>query len=490
VTSAASLPPFWAERVRRNRERAIPRLLERLAGHGVVDNFRPGTERRGLWFTDSDLYKWMEAAAWAGDVAELEPVVETVLAAQEPDGYLHTNFGREGQLPRWHDLSWSHELYCAGHFVQAAVARVRVQGRADLLDAAERLADCVARDLPPGARDHHPVIETALVDLFRATQHARHLDLARDLADRVPWPAWDRLQGHAVCALYFASGLTDLALETGDERRAEAVRRWHADLLAHSVYVTGGIGGRWVGEAVGEPYELPQARSYTEVCAAVAAIGWHRRMHALTGDHEAMRWLLRTLHNAFLAGVGEAGDEWFYAVPHATTCTADESPWIGDRTPAAVAGPLPLRRAPWRDVTCCPTNATRLLASLPHLGLPLVEPGDAPAWWVTAHHRVESLGGRVALEREPFVYCFEGLDQPAGVDVRDIAVDPDAPVETVRVDGLDAVALRVRGTVLDADRLYSPATRARAATFTAVPFHAFANRGPSPMVVWVHRAPG
>lgn len=494
VAGATPVSPFLARLVAANRARGIPRLLERLDAHGVLANFTsPPAERRGLWFTDSDLYKWIEAAAWAGDVDELEPVVEAVLGSQCPDGYLNTNFGRDGQLPRWHDLSWSHELYCSGHFMQAAVARFRSLGRSDLLDAAERFADCIARELPAGARDRHPVIEMALVDLYRVTGKARHLDLAVDLADRVEWRGWDRLQGHAVCALYFASGMTDLAIETGDAARRDAVSRWYDALLAESVYLTGAVGGRWVAEAVGEPYELPQSRSYTETCAAVAAIQWHERMHRLTGDPRALAWRAITMHNAFAAGVAEVGDEWFYATPHATSCRAEEHPWIGDTMPAEIAGPLPLRRAPWRDVTCCPPNAARLLAALPHSEL-LLDPlgllGPAGvAEWVEANHRVESLRGAVALWRAPFVYCFEGADQPDGVDVRDIAVDIDAPVVETTVDGLDGIALRVRGFELRADSLYRPVTRGRAREFVAIPFANFARRGPSPMIMWVNRAP-
>ena len=492
VAGRLALPPFLARLVAANRAAGIPRLLERLDAHGVIANFAaPPAARQGLWFTDSDLYKWIEAAAWAGDVDELEPVVEAVLGAQSPDGYLNTNFGRDGQLPRWHDLSWSHELYCAGHFVQAAVARFRSQGRSDLLDAAERFADCIARELPAGARDRHPVIEMALVDLYRVTGKPRHLDLAVDLADRVEWRGWDRLEGHAVCALYFASGMTDLAVETGDAARVAAVRRWYEALLAESVYLTGAVGGRWVAEAVGEPYELPQARSYTETCAAVAAIQWHERMHRLTADPRALEWRTITLHNAFAAGVGEGGDEWFYATPQATSCRAEPHPWIGDRMPADIAGPLPLRRAPWRDVTCCPPNAARLLAALPHSQFPVVVPDSAPsdAQWVEANHRVESLRGAVALSREPFVYCFEQIDQPDGIDVRDIAVDVDAPVVETTVDGLDVVALRVQGFELRADSLYRPLTRGRACEFVAIPYPSFARRGPSPMITWVSRAP-
>jgi DUF1680 family protein len=126
---------FWRDRCDANARQGIPRLYERFEQHGVIDNFRRllglGAARRGPWFTDSDLYKWMEAAAWVG-AEELEAAVPVVLAAQAPDGYLNTNFGPD---ERFAGLDWSHELYCIGHFIQAAVARKRAQGRDDLLDA-------------------------------------------------------------------------------------------------------------------------------------------------------------------------------------------------------------------------------------------------------------------------------------------------------------------------------------------------------------------
>ena len=464
---------------------AIPRLYERLTQHGAVDNFRPGVAHRGFWFADSDLYKWMEAAAWAGGGEELEESVALVLAAQHDDGYLNTYFGTDGKPGRWHDPTWSHELYCAGHFLQAAIARAQTLGLTDLLEAGVRLADRIAADVPDGWRDHHPVIEMALVELYRTTGMARHLDLAIDLADRAPWRELDRLWGHAVCALYFASGLTDIAIETGDAERQDTVRRWYRDLLDTSIYITGAVGGRWVAEAVGLPYELPQARSYTETCASVAAMQWHERMHRLDGSAESAHWLGRTLHNAFLAGISEAGDEWFYATPHATTCDVEFHPWIGDALPAQIAGPMPLRRAPWRDVACCPPNATRWLARLPHLArdlaLTIPDPDPtSPARWIEANHRVESLRGCVALYCEPFVHCFEGVDNP-GIDLRDIAVDPDS---AVRRDGEGFV---IDGFELRADSLYEPTTRGVARELRTIPFHRFANRGDSPMIMWVNR---
>jgi DUF1680 family protein len=567
---------FWRDRYDANAERGIPHLYQRFEERGVVDNFRRlaggrSAPRRGLWFTDSDLYKWMEAAAWVG-AEELEAVVPVVLAAQAPDGYLNTNFGPD---ERFAGVDWSHEIYCIGHFIQAAVARKRAQGRDDLLDAAVRAADLLSREFGAGRRtdrDRHPVVEMALVELFRETGDARHLELAAFFCDLVPWQTWDRLWGHAVCALYFACGLTELAAETGDDARLRAVRRWWDDLVTTSVYVTGAVGGRWTAEAVGEPYELPLARSYTETCGAVAAAQWHARMLRMDADVRAADWLEHVLHNALLAGVSLAGDEWFYANPHATTCTSEEHPWIGDALATEVAGPLPLRRAPWRDVTCCPPNVNRALATLPgelygtdadgnlwvHLfASSRVRAGDlevevdtdmpwsgratitvldaperevalfvrGPVWstadfagryreerriWragdalsfdleITPHllaasPRVESTRGSLAVWCGPFVYCFEGIDNPDVGDLRDLALTDDAtfgPVPGPAVLG-DVVALRGAAAALEPDRLYRPVASSpgatRPVTITAIPYYAWANRGPSPMTIWVSRA--
>lgn len=567
-------PGFWRDRYEANARRGIPRLYERLDEHGVIDNFRriSGTSaapRRGLWFTDSDLYKWMEAAAWVG-LGQLEEVVPVVLAAQAPDGYLNTNFDADA---RFAHLDWSHELYCMGHFIQAAIARKRAQGRDDLLDAAVRCADLIGRVFGPNrrvARDRHPVVEMALVELYRETGTARHLDLAAFFCDQVPWQSWDRLWGHAVCALYFASGLTDVAIETGDETRIDAVRRWWSELVTTSTYVTGAVGGRWTAEAVGEPYELPLTRSYTETCGAVAAAQWHARMLQLDGDVRAADALEQVLHNALLAGMSLEGDQWFYANPHATTCRAEEHPWIGEQVSAQIAGPLPLRRAPWRDVTCCPPNVNRALATLPgqlygtdthgniwvhlfasshvrtddfelsvdtdmpwsgrvKLTIHAAPPREAslfvrgPVWstakfagryreerrvWssgdvieidlevathlLAANHRVESTRGSVAVWRGPFVYCFEGIDNPEVDDLRDLALRDDTTFEAAHdLSDLDGIAALQCATTLAAPtRLYRPVTSdgtTRPVTATAIPYYAWANRGPSPMTIWLNR---
>jgi DUF1680 family protein len=513
----------------------------------------------------------MEAAATVG-ASELEDVVPVVLAAQASDGYLNTNFDAD---TRFVDLDWSHELYCMGHFIQAAIARKRAQGHDDLLDAAVRCADLIGRVFGPDrrvARDRHPVVEMALVELYRETGAARHLDLAAFFCDQLPWQDWDRLWGHAVCALYFASGLTDVAIETGDTTRTDTVRRWWNELHDTSTYVTGAVGGRWTAEAVGEPYELPLARSYTETCGAVAASQWHARMLQLDGDVRAADALEQVLHNALLAGMSLEGDEWFYANPHATTCRVEEHPWIGDELPTQIAGPLPLRRAPWRDVTCCPPNVARALASLPgqlystdargniwvhlfasshfragefelsvdtdmpwsgHVTITVhaAPPREAsvfvrgPVWstatfagqyreerrvWsvgevieldlavatdlIAANHRVESTRGSVAVGRGPFVYCFEGIDNPEVDDLRDLTLRDDTTFETAHdLPMLGGITkLQCAATIAASTRLYHPATASsdgttQPVTATAIPYYAWANREPSPMTIWLNR---
>jgi DUF1680 family protein len=376
-----------------------------------------------------------------------------------------------------------------------------------------------------------------------------------------------------VCALYFASGLTDIAIETGDSTRTDAVRRWWDELQTTSTYVTGAVGGRWTAEAVGEAYELPLARSYTETCGAVAAAQWHERMLRLDGDVGAADALEQVLHNALLAGMSLEGDEWFYANPHATTCRKEEHPWIGEELPAQIAGPLPLRRAPWRDVTCCPPNVARALAMLPgqlystdaggnvwvHLfasshvragefdlsvdtDMPwsgrvsitvhAAPPGEAslfvrgPVWspaphagryreerrvWNTgdvieldlgvatdllaANHRVESARGSVAVVRGPFVYCFEGMDNPEIDDLRDLTLRDDTTFEAAHDQSTlgGITTLQCAATLAASTRLYRPVRSedgpTRPVTVTAIPYYAWANRDPSPMSMWLNRDP-
>jgi DUF1680 family protein len=354
---------------------------------GRIDNFRRAAGKirgpfRGAVYNDSDVYKWVEAVAWAlagGDEPELATMlaatIEEIAAAQQPDGYLNTYFMFERAAERWQNLRDRHELYCAGHLFQAAIAHYRVTGSSRLLDVAIRLADHIAGVFGPAGRvgvPGHPEIEMALVELARTTGRLAYLELARAFVDNRgrgliggspyhqdhrPLRQMDWLAGHAVRGLYLAAGAADLVAEAGDLELHDALTRLWQNMVASQLYVTGGLGARHQGEAFGRPFELPNSRAYAESCAAVASIYWCWRMLAITADARYADLLELTLYNALLAGLAHDGQHYFYANPLASDGSQ--------------------RRQPWFECACCPPNIARLLASLPAA---FYAPADEGVW--------------------------------------------------------------------------------------------------------------
>ncbi len=395
VAAARITGGSWAERQRVNREVSIPqggaRLREAgnlddlaLAAAGVVDPER----FRGPWFMDSDIYKWLEAVAWEQArepsdslAAEQREVTAAVAAAQLDDGYVNSHVQvKTGLDRRYTTLEWSHELYCAGHLIQAAVAQHRATGDRTLLDVAVRFADHLADTFGWDRLDDvdgHPVVEMALVELYRETGDRRYLDLAgytvdargrsltvpdhdwqsRDatyFSDRVPVREQTSVEGHAVRAVYLAAGAADLAAETGDEKLLDALRTQWQSMVDTKTYVTGGLGSRWEGESFGDPYELPPDRAYGETCAAIGSIQWSWRMLLATGEAGYADLIERQLYNAFLPGVSLDGEEFFYvnALQVREGAHADDQ-----RNPV-------LGRRPWFRVACCPPNIMRTISQL------------------------------------------------------------------------------------------------------------------------------
>jgi DUF1680 family protein len=379
---------LWAERQRVNRDVAIPAGREHLEAAGNLDNLRiaagtmPG-EARGLVFMDSDVTKWLEAVAWehgrdpAPELLAAQRDVTAILgAAQEPDGYLDSVVRLREHGRRYRNLPWSHEHYCAGHLFQAAVAQVRATGDRGLLDVAVRLADHLAATFGPDKRrdvDGHPIVEMALVELYRETGTEAYLDLARFFvearghglmagygeeptyfSDRVPVREQSTVEGHAVRAVYLAAGAADVAAETGDGELLAALERQFAHMLTTKTYLTGGLGARWDREAFGDPYELPPDRAYAESCAAVGGVQWAWRMLLATGDPRYADAAERMLLNGLLAGVSLSGSEYFYVNPLQLRegAHADD-----DRSPAH-------GRRGWFQCACCPANIMRTLSSL------------------------------------------------------------------------------------------------------------------------------
>ena len=394
---AAITGGFWAARRAVNSEVCVPQGPALLESAGNLHNLclaagQDGGEYRGdLPFLDSDVYKWLEAAAWAegeaglsGELAGLrDAMLAVVRAAQRDDGYLNSWFQVVKDGERWADLRWGHELYCAGHLIQAAVAHHRATGDARLLEVAVKFADCIDAAFGPEMKIDgvcgHAEIETALVELFRETGTARYLELARYFVDRrghgllndepargiepgpvycqdhVPVREADAVAGHAVRQLYFLAGVADVAAETGDSGLRDAAERLWAEMAARKTHITGGIGAHHAEEDFGDPYELPNERAYCETCAAIASVHFSWRMALLTGEAKYSDLAERTLFNAVLPGVSLDGKRWLYANP---LQVRDEHV---DRH-----GDHGVTRTGWFRCACCPPNVMRLLASLPH----------------------------------------------------------------------------------------------------------------------------
>ncbi len=364
---------FWRPRLEANRLAALPQLYRLLEEHGVVDNFRrvygaKDAPRRGMVFTDSDLYKWVEAAAFvlqSGDDAAtrglLEGAVAAIVPAQREDGYLNTYYVDERYDQRYTHLDTDHETYCAGHLFQAAIAYRRAVGDNPLFDCARRFADHLAAVIPtmPGISVTHPEVEMAMVEMYRETGEARYLDTAHFVLDDNRFAALQKIEGHAVEAAYFAAGGTDYYAETGDPAfRASTERQWQ-NLVEAKMYITGGSGGRHEGESLGRDYELPNARAYAETCAAIGNIMWSWRLLGLDGDASYADVLERSLYNGFLAGVSLDGTRYFYVNPLSYDGLGEGDPW----DPRHRSGLY--ERQPWYRCTCCPPNVQRMLASLP-----------------------------------------------------------------------------------------------------------------------------
>jgi uncharacterized protein len=372
---------FWSQWQALNRQTTLEHGFQMLEQAGNLNNLRVAAGRqqgqyRGRNFNDSDVYKWLEAVAY--EVARhpqsphrqnAEQMIDLLEAAQMPDGYLNTYYQLVEPENRWADLDHGHELYCAGHLFQAAVAYKRATGDTRLLAVAERVADHIDATFGPGKRPGapgHPEIEMALVEMYRETGQGRYLHLAQFFIDqrgqgkmrglgwsgaeyhqdRVPIRQATEIEGHAVRALYLMAGVTDVYLETGEQALFDALLRLWRDMTGGKLHITGGAGARYEGESFGAPYELPNDQCYCETCAAIASVMWNWRMLLATGGAEYADVLEQTLYNGFLSGLSQDGRNFFYINP--------------------LLSRGGYQRAEWYVTACCPPNIMRTIASIEH----------------------------------------------------------------------------------------------------------------------------
>ena len=367
---------FWSQRIRTNRTATIEANLHQCEITGRIRNFAIAGKleegkHKGLLFDDSDVYKVLEGIAYTLSSqrdAELEKradaIIDKIAAAQQPDGYLNTYYTLVKPEERWKNIRGGHELYCAGHLIEAAVAYQQATGKRKLLDVAIKLADHIDRTFGPDKKvdtSGHEEIELALVKLYRATKEKRYLKLAQFFLDvrgrkdkrklfgeyaqdHKPVRQQSEVVGHAVRAMYLYCGMADMAGITGDKELLAALEKiWH-DVVARKMYVTGGIGPSASNEGFTVPYDLPNDSAYCETCAAIGMALWNHRMFLMSGEAKYADVLEREAYNGLLSGVSLSGDRFFYVNPLASRGRH--------------------HRVPWFDCSCCPTNIVRYIPGM------------------------------------------------------------------------------------------------------------------------------
>jgi len=608
---------FWTPKIRANRQVTLDIEYQQCRDTGRINAFtldwKSGKQPVPHIFWDSDVAKWIEAAAYSLAThpdpqldSLLDEVIAMIAASQQPDGYVNSHFSAVEPEKRWTNLRDWHELYCAGHLIEAAVAHYQATGKSTLLDIMCRYADYIASVFGrnegqlrgyPG----HEEIELALVKLYRVTGEKRYLDLASYFVEErgqqpegvhyfeseairrgedpsrfwaksysymqahLPVRQQDEVVGHAVRAMYLYSGLADLAGELDDPSLLKACERLWSDLALHKLYITGGIGPSRLNEGFTTDYDLPNESAYAETCAAIGLVFWAHRLLNLTGSGRYADVMERALYNGVISGVSLDGERFFYENPLAS---------IGNH-----------HRQPWFDCACCPPNIARILSSLQlyayaqsaneiavHLfiqgtarflmkeqpimlnvtsrypweglvdlrmdfptscqfilslrrpswcrnsclwlnGQPLDsetlfndgyirinrlwQPGDVitysmdmPVERMYAFPDIRHDAGMTALQRGPIVYCFETADNdqplsrirlPKRVEITS-TFEPELLGGIVKLHG-EALATVTTGWGNDLYRSEPPALDP--VPFTAIPYHAWDNRSPGAMLLWL-----
>ena len=390
--------PFWSRYHRAQLEQGLIAQYRQIMDTGRLRNLeRAGQGESGGFegyrFNDSDVYKWIEAAAYAlmhGESPEIRQAIDTsirlIQAAQMENGYLNSYMQLEHPGLIWRNLNAMHEMYCAGHLIEAGLAMKECLHDRRLLEVAVKFADHIVDTFGPGKRQGycgHQEIELALIKLSDATGDAKYRDLARwmveergkrpspfeqeledkeaialspaaaalmlkdgkytgeYLQDHLPIREHEEVVGHAVRAMYFYIAAANLAED--DDMRAALERTW-ANLTKKRMYVTGGIGPSGDNEGFTDDYDLPNLTAYAETCAAVGLVLWGHSLLQMTGNSEYADAMERALYNGALAGISLDTTHFFYDNPLETRGQHKRTPWFG--------------------CACCPPNIARLIGSV------------------------------------------------------------------------------------------------------------------------------
>jgi len=393
--------PFFAPRIEVNRTSTIDAVWKQCEETGRLRNFAVAAgeaqgKHEGFLFNDSDVYKLIEGIAstlhqkkalGGSDPAlqeRTQALIRTIAKAQAPDGYLNTYYQLVAPGDRWKDIAHGHELYCAGHLIEAAIAWKAATADSTLMDVAVKFAGHIAAEFGPGKRldpPGHPELELALAKLHEATGDQRWLELLRFFVgqrgakqgragfgeyaqDHMPLREQSQIVGHAVRACYLYAGAADLARLDGDAGLLAGLGKIWDDLVGTKMYVTGGIGNSAANEGFTKSWDLPNKSSYCESCASIALGLWSQRMYLATGDARYAENVERQIYNNIPASVSMSGDRFFYVNPLETAGAA---------------------RQPWFDCACCPTNIVRYIPAMGERVYATSGEGVADTVWISQH---------------------------------------------------------------------------------------------------------
>ena len=381
---------FFAPRQKGNLSSTIPSALARCKETGRLDAFKlqwkeGSSEVCPHIYWDSDVAKVMEGMAYVYNEApeigkKLEELVELVISAQQEDGYLNTHFTVCDQDKRWTNLFNCHELYCAGHLIEAAVAHFNATGKRNFLDAmcsyTDYICDTFGKNGIPGVPGHEE-LELALCKLYRATGNERYLEQAKLFVDRrgtepnyfvekegvepvllknrqahIPVREQTEAVGHSVRAVYLYSGVADVAALTGDKELMAVCEKLFENISQKKMYISGGIGSSQMGEAFGHDLDLLPERSYAESCAAIGLIFFASRMLKALEKSLYADVIERAIFNGAISGLSLSGDKFFY------------SNLLECHKGSLNNGHVSYERQPWYRTSCCPTSYCRFLPQL------------------------------------------------------------------------------------------------------------------------------
>ena len=371
---------FWSPRLERHTSVTLPVCIDQIENQtGRIRNFENAAkgegEHSGIFFDDSDVYKAVEGMAYslinhpdAALEAKTDEWIDKFAAAQQPDGYINTFYTLTGLDKRWDNMD-KHEMYCAGHMIEGAIAYYQATGKRKMLDVCIRMVDHMMSVFGPEKRHWvpgHEEIELALVKLYQVTNEEKYLDFAYWLLeqrghgygskgtegkwnpnyyqDAVPVRDLEKISGHAVRSMYLFCGMADVAALKQDTGYIAALHRLWDDVVLRNMYITGGIGSSAHNEGFTTDYDLPNLEAYCETCASVGMVLWNHRMNQLTGDSKYVDIVEKALYNGALAGISLKGDLFFYVNPLESKGNHHRQAWYG--------------------CACCPSQISRFLPSI------------------------------------------------------------------------------------------------------------------------------